>query len=43
LVFVDASEDLVMADDVVTPSNPLVASVKKEKLEETPLDVNVSQ
>jgi hypothetical protein len=43
LVFVDAGENLVMADDVVTPSNPLVSLVEKEELEETPLDVNVSQ
>jgi hypothetical protein len=42
LVFVDASEDSIMADEVVSPSNPLVALVKEEKLEETPLDVNVS-
>ncbi len=46
--FVHASENLVMADDVATPSNPLVAPVEKEKLEnapfdETPLDINVSQ
>jgi hypothetical protein len=46
-IFVDAGENLVMADDVVTPSNPLVALVEKEELEETPLDkalfdVNVS-
>ncbi len=37
-----------MADDVVTPSNPPVAPIDKEKLEEAPLDevtleVNVSQ
>jgi hypothetical protein len=32
-----------MADDVVTPSNPLVALVEQEKLEEVPLNVNVSQ
>jgi hypothetical protein len=32
-----------MADDVVTPSNPLIAPIKEEKLEETPLNVNVSQ
>jgi hypothetical protein len=43
LVFVDTNEDLVMADDVVTPSNPLIAPVKEEKFEETPLGVNVSQ
>jgi hypothetical protein len=43
LVFVDAGEDLVMADDVVVPSNLLVAPIEKEKLEETSFDVNVSQ
>ncbi len=43
LVFVDAGENLVMADDVATPLNPLVSLVEKEKLEKTPLDVNVSQ
>jgi hypothetical protein len=43
LVFVDVGENLVMADDVVTPSNPLVSLVKKEEFEETPLDVNVFQ
>jgi hypothetical protein len=32
-----------MANDVITPSNPLVVLIKKEKLEETPLYVNVSQ
>ncbi len=37
-----------MADDVITPSNLLVAPIDKEKLEEAPLDevalkVNVSQ
>ncbi len=37
-----------MADDVATPSNPLVAPVDKEELEEAPfekvaLEVNVSQ
>ncbi len=52
-VFVDAGDNLVMADDVATPSNPLVAAIDKEKLEEatlngTPFDevvleVNVSQ
>jgi len=40
LVFVDASENLVMANNVATPSNPLVSLVKKEKLEETRFDVN---
>jgi hypothetical protein len=43
LVFVDAGENLVMADDVIMPLNPPVSLVKKEKLEEAPLDVNVSQ
>jgi len=43
LVFVDAGENLVMADDVVTPSNPPISLVKKEELEEAPLDVNVFQ
>ncbi len=43
LVFVDAGENLVMADDVATPSNPLVSLVEKEELEKTPLDMNVSQ
>jgi hypothetical protein len=43
LVFVDAGENLVMADDVTTPSNLLVSLVEKEELEEAPLDVNVSQ
>jgi len=28
--FVNASEDFVMVDDVVTPSNPLVAPIEKE-------------
>jgi hypothetical protein len=41
--FVDAGENLVMADDVVTPSNPLIAPIKKEELEEAPLDVNAFQ
>jgi len=43
LVFVDACENIIMADDVVTPSNLIVSLVKKEKLEKTPFDVNVSQ
>jgi hypothetical protein len=43
LVFVDVGENLVMADDVATPSNPLDSLVEKEKPEKTPLDVNVSQ
>jgi hypothetical protein len=43
LVFVDACENLVMADDVAMPSNPPVSLVEKEELEEALLDVNVSQ
>jgi hypothetical protein len=43
LVFVDAGENLVIADDVVTASNPLVSLVEKEELEEASFDVNVSQ
>ncbi len=43
LVFVDAGESVVMADDVVTPLNPPVAPVEQEELEEVLLDVNVSQ
>jgi hypothetical protein len=31
----DACEDSVMADDVVTPSNPPVALIEEEELEET--------
>ncbi len=36
-------KDLVMMNDVVMPSNPLITPVEEEKLEEPPLDVNVSQ
>jgi hypothetical protein len=36
--FIDAGENLVMADDVATPSNPPVTPVEKEKLEDAPLD-----
>ncbi len=32
-----------MVNDVTTPSNPAIASIEEEKLEEAPLDVNVSQ
>jgi hypothetical protein len=34
---------LVMTDDDATPSNPPVAPVQQEELEEAPLDLNVSQ
>jgi hypothetical protein len=40
---VDAGENLVMADDVATPSDPSVAPVENEELKEVPLDMNVSQ
>ncbi len=43
LIFVDACENLVMANDVTTPSNLLVSLVEKEELEKTLFDVNVSQ
>jgi hypothetical protein len=43
LVFVNASENLIMADDVITPSNPPVAPIEEEELEEALLDVNISQ
>jgi hypothetical protein len=43
LAFVDASEDSIMVNDVATPSNLPIALVEEEELEETPLDVNVSQ
>jgi hypothetical protein len=33
---------LVMVDDDATPSNPPVAPVQQEELEEAPFDLNVS-
>jgi hypothetical protein len=42
-IFVNACENLVMVDDVVTPLNPPIAPIEEEKLEETLFDVNVSQ
>jgi hypothetical protein len=51
--FVDTGENLIMADDVATPSNLPIAPVEKEKFEdalldeapfdEAPLDINVFQ
>jgi len=41
--FIDVGENLVMVDDVVTPSDSLVAPLEKEELEEVLLDMNVSQ
>jgi hypothetical protein len=43
LVFVDACENLIIADDVAPPLNIPISLVEKEKLEEAPLNVNVSQ
>jgi hypothetical protein len=43
LVFVDVGENLVMADDVATPSNLSGSLVEKEELEEASLNVNVYQ
>jgi hypothetical protein len=34
---------LLMADDDTTPSNPLVAAVQQQELEEASLNLNVSQ
>jgi hypothetical protein len=42
LVFVNADENLVMADDVATPLNLPDSLVEKEELEEASFDVNVS-
>jgi hypothetical protein len=42
LVFIDVSEDLIMANEVVTPSSLLVAPREEEELEKALLDVNVS-
>jgi len=43
LVFVDASEDLIMVDDATTLSNPPIAPIEEEEVEEAPFDMNVSQ
>jgi hypothetical protein len=43
LVFVDANENSIMADDIATLSNHLVVPVKEEELEKKSFDVNVSQ
>jgi hypothetical protein len=40
LVFVDAGEDSIMADE---PLNPPVTPVEQEELEKTSFDMNVSQ
>jgi hypothetical protein len=42
-ISIDANEHFVMVDDVATPSNPPIAAIEKQELEETPFDVNVSQ
>jgi hypothetical protein len=41
LIFDDASENLVTANDANMSLNPLIAPVKEEELGETPYDVNV--
>ncbi len=41
--FVDASENLIMTDDVATPSDSPVAPVENEELEKTSFDMNVFQ
>jgi hypothetical protein len=43
LGFLLMQAQLVMADDDITPSNPPVAPVQQEELEEAPLDLNVYQ
>jgi hypothetical protein len=40
---VDVGENLVMAYDVVTPSNLLITPIDEKKLEEAPLDLIISQ
>jgi hypothetical protein len=40
-VFVDACENVIMVDDVTTPSNPPVTPIEKEDIKETPFNVNV--
>jgi hypothetical protein len=41
LVFLLMQVQLVMVDDDATPSDPPVALVQQEELEEAPLDLNV--
>jgi hypothetical protein len=43
LGFLLIQAQLVMADDDAPPSNPPVAPVQQEELEEAPFDLNVSQ
>jgi len=43
LVFIHVGEDLIMANDATTSSNPPIASIEGEELKITLLDVNVSQ
>jgi hypothetical protein len=43
LVFVDVSEDSIMADDAVTPLNLLVVLAEDDEFKETSFDVNVFQ
>ncbi len=43
LVSINAGVNLIMTNDVATPSNPPISPIEKEELEKTPLDMNVSQ
>ncbi len=43
MVFVDASEDSIMVNDVAMPLNPLIVPVEEKEFKETLLDVNLSQ
>jgi len=43
LVFIDASEDTIMTDVVVTPLNLRITLIKTKEFEETSFNVNVSQ
>jgi hypothetical protein len=43
LVFINASEDSIMLNDVITPSNLVIMLVKKEKFKETLFNMNVPQ
>jgi hypothetical protein len=42
-IFLNVREILVMANDVVTPLNPLIALVEQKDIEEISFDMNVSQ
>jgi hypothetical protein len=42
-VFIDVGENLVIVNDVATPSNLRITLIEKEELEEASLNVNVFQ